>query len=162
MFSQILKPLAGAAIACLTLLSSGSLSNAESDGVVRVRSAYPFAEAITRIKQDISTKGIMFFSAIDQSKLAAEAGVDLKPSTLLIVGNPPLGTQFMSSNPVSGLDWPVRLLVFEDATKQVWVAYTDFDWIAKRHEIRDREAQFKMASEVIASIVSSVEAEEGL
>ena len=162
MSSQIREPLAGAAVACLMLLSSASLSNAENDGVVRVRSAYPFAEAITRIKQDIAGKGIMFFSAIDQSKLAAEAGVELRPSTLLVFGNPPLGTQFLTSNPVSGLDWPVRLLVFEDASEEVWLAYSDFGWIANRHEIRDREAQFKMASEVIASIVSSVEADDGL
>ena len=75
MFSNILKSFAGAAVACLMLLSSGSQSRAESDGVVRVKSAYPIEEAISRIKRDIAEKGIRFFSEIDQSKLADEAGI---------------------------------------------------------------------------------------
>ncbi len=84
------------------------------DGLVKVKSAYGMEETITRLKADIAAKGIMFFSAIDQSQLAAGAGIQLRPSTLLIFGNPPLGTQFMTSNPYSGLDWPVRLLVIQD------------------------------------------------
>ena len=63
-----------------------------------------------------------------------------------------------TSNPFSGLDWPVRLLVVEDEAKQVWVAYTDFGYIARRHRIDDRGPQFHMASDVIGSIVSSVKA----
>ena len=82
-----------------------------SDGVVRVKSAYSFQETIERLKRDIAAKGIRFFSEIDQSKLAADAGIKLDPSTLLVFGNPPLGTQFMTANPNAGLDWPVRLLV---------------------------------------------------
>jgi uncharacterized protein (DUF302 family) len=115
------------------------------------------AQTIERLKRDIADKGIMFFQEVDQAKLAADAGIALRPSTLLIFGNPPLGTQFITSNPNSGLDWPVRLLVFEDADGAVWTAYTDFAWIARRHKISDRGAQFKMASEVIASITSSIE-----
>ena len=73
-------------------------------------------------------------------------------------GNPPLGTQFITANPLAGLDWPVRLLVFQDANGQVWTAYTDFDVIARRHRITNRDAAFKMASQVIASITSAVAA----
>ena len=129
---------------------------AGEDGIVDVKSAHPIGETIRRLKQDIKDKGIMFFSEIDQSKLAADAGIKLSPSVLLVFGNPPLGTQFITSNPNAGLDWPVRLLVFENEKGEVWTAYTDFDWIARRHGIMDREAQFKMASAVVASITSSV------
>jgi uncharacterized protein (DUF302 family) len=131
---------------------------ATGDGIVRAESAYPMAETIRRLKDDIAAKGIKFFLEVDQAKLAADAGISLRPSTLLIFGNPPLGTQFIASNPLSGLDWPVRLLVFEDAEGQVWTAFSDFGWIAARHHIEDREAQFKMASMVIDSITSSVRA----
>ena len=106
-------------------------------------------EAITRIKTDIASKGIKFFIEIDQSKLAADAGIKLRPSTLLVFGNPPLGTQFITSNPNAGLDWPVRLLLTEDDNGGVWAVWTDFEWIAKRHNIRDRVAQFKMATMVV-------------
>jgi uncharacterized protein (DUF302 family) len=115
-------------------------------------------ETVLRLKKDIADKGIQFFFEVDQSKLAADAGITLRPSRLLVFGNPPLGTQFMTSNPVSGLDWPVRLLVFQDQNGAVWTAYTDFGWIAARHHIRDRDEQFKMASMVIDSITSAVRA----
>jgi uncharacterized protein (DUF302 family) len=129
-----------------------------NDGIVRVKSSYNFQETITRLKKDIAAKGIRFFNEIDQTELAAGAGIKLNPSTLLVFGNPPLGTQFMTANPNAGLDWPVRLLVIQDSAGAVWTVYTDFAWIAARHGIVNRTEQFKMASMVIASITSSVKA----
>jgi len=149
--------LAIAAVSLGAVSGSGrALANVSDDGVVKVKSVYGFDETITRLKADIEKKGIKFFLAIDQSQLGADAGIKLKPSTLLIFGNPPLGIQFLTSNPDSGLDWPVRLLVRQDDGGQVWAVYTDFGWIAKRHGITDRKDQFKMASDVITSITSSV------
>jgi uncharacterized protein (DUF302 family) len=130
--------------------------SAAEDGIVRSKSNFGFAETVARLKQDIAGKGIMFFAEIDQAKLASDASIVLPPSTLLIFGNPPLGTQFITANPNAGLDWPVRLLVSEDATGNVWTVYTDFQWIARRHGITNRDPQFRMASMVIDSITSSV------
>jgi uncharacterized protein (DUF302 family) len=127
----------------------------EGDGIVRVRSAYPMAETVRRLREDIAAKGIRFFMEVDQAKLAADAGIALHPSTLLMFGNPPLGTQFMTSNPSAGLDWPVRLLVVQNADGDVWMLYTDFAWIARRHRISDRSTQFETATGVIASIIAS-------
>jgi uncharacterized protein (DUF302 family) len=139
------------------ILSVASAARADSDdGIVRVKSAVPMAEAITRIKADIASKGIRFFMEIDQSKLAADAGIKLRPSTLLVFGNPPLGTQFITSNPNAGLDWPVRLLLTQDDNSDVWAVWTDFEWIARRHNIRDRAAQFEMATKVVGSITSAI------
>lgn len=132
--------------------------NIATDGIVRVGSAYGMAETIERLKANIAAKGVLFFSEIDQAKLAANAGIKLAPSTLLVFGNPPLGTTFINANPLSGLDWPVRLLVYETTDGKVWVAYTDFYWIARRHHITNRDVEFKMASGVIASISASVTA----
>lgn len=127
-----------------------------ASGVIATRSAYGVAETVERLKKDIAAKGIVFFQEIDQMALASKAGIELKPSILLIFGNPPLGTQFITAAPQAGLDWPVRMLVYRDAAGQVWVAYSDFAWIAKRHGITDRDAQFGMATQVAASIASSV------
>ena len=123
---------------------------------MRVKSAYPMIETIRRLKTDIAAKGIMFFSEVDQAKLAAGAGIELHPSTLLLFGNPALGTTFITAKPQAGLDWPVRLLVTQDDNGDAWAVYTDFDWIARRHGITDRSSQFTMASNVIASITASV------
>ena len=131
---------------------------AGDDGVVTVKSAYSLAETTERLKKDIAGKGIKFFDEIDQAKLAADAGIKLRPSILLIFGNPPLGTQFITAKAVAGLDWPVRLLVFENEKGEVWMAYSDFAWIAHRHGIDNRDEQFKIAALVFASIVSSAHA----
>jgi uncharacterized protein (DUF302 family) len=153
------------AIGALTLAAAAALPAAAlaqtavgKDGVIRVRSAYGMDETISRIRADIAAKGIVFFSAVDQGRLAAEAGIRLNPSTLLTFGNPPLGAQFLTANPVSGLDWPVRLLVHQDDAGVVWAAYTDFAWIAQRHGIGNRKEQFAKASAVVESITSTVRA----
>ena len=144
------------AVAFLTLLFSGA-AFALDDGVIRVKSAYPLAETVARLKQDVAAKGIRFFDEIDQSKLAADAGIKVLPSTLLVFGNPPLGTQFIAAKPEAGLDWPVRLLVQQNDRGEVFAVYTDFAWIARRHGISGEAAKpFETASGVIGSITASV------
>jgi uncharacterized protein (DUF302 family) len=160
LFKQLLK------IAFAALVAVGAFATAPAraadDGIVRVKSMYSTDETIARLKKDIADKGIMFFTEIDQAQLAANAGVKLpavKRSTLLIFGNPPLGTLFINGRPEAGIDWPVRLLVQEDAAGNVSATYTDFGWIARRHGITGSdEGPFRTASGVIASITSSVAA----
>jgi uncharacterized protein (DUF302 family) len=127
---------------------------ATADGVVRLQSEHGFDDTVARLQSAVAAKGVKFFDAIDQSKLGAEAGLKLGRSTLVLFGNPPLGVQFLQSNPYAGLDWPVRMLVTEDANGVVWLAWTDFDYIASRYRISDKPAQFRMASEVAASIAA--------
>lgn len=164
MYSKIANLCSITAIAAVLSLSSAQSASAQNavqpvpdSGIVRVKSAYSVPETVARLKADVAAKGIRFFEEIDQAKLAADAGVKLRPSTLLVFGNPPLGTLFIRSNPLAGLDWPVRLLVLEDENGQVWAAYTDFSYIARRHAINGADAEaFGTASGVIASITSSV------
>ena len=139
-----------------TIAEAQSLNAAGDDGLVRIRSAYPVDETVARMRQDIAAKGITFFQEVDQAKLAAGAGIALRPSTLIVFGNPPLGAQFLTANPYSGLDWPVRVLVLQEADGSVWVAWTDFAWIARRHHIIDRQQQFAMATSVVESITSTI------
>ena len=151
------RKLAFVALAATSLAASGAALAQASDGVVKVKSAYSMDETIARIKEDIARKGIMFFSAVDQQSLAARAGIELPPSTLLTFGHPALGSQFITAKGEAGLDWPVRLLVQQDDHGNVWAIYTDFGYIAQRHHIADRDAQFAMASAVVQSITSAVE-----
>jgi uncharacterized protein (DUF302 family) len=127
-----------------------------SDGVVTVKSDYSVAETVSRIKKDVAKKGLMLFGVIDQAKLGNAAGNHVLPSRLVMFGNPALGTTFVTANQKAGLDWPVRVLVYQDAGGAVFAAYTDFDWIAKRHGITNRDKEFAMATEVIQSVTGSV------
>ena len=153
MLSNFVKTLA-ATLALAALVPS--LALAQDDGVIRVKSAYSVPETIERIKKDIAAKGITYFTEVDQSQLAAAAGIKLRPSTLLIFGNPGLGTLFITAKAEAGLDWPVRLLVTQDDEGQVWAVYTDFKWIAARHGIRDRDGEFATATGVVASITTAI------
>jgi len=155
MIARVIQLLSSILIAFALTVSWAAASD---DGIIKVKSAYPMAETIAKLKADIASKGIKFFDEIDQAQLAGAAGIKLRPSTLLVFGNPPLGTQFITAKSDAGLDWPVRLLVFENEHGEVWLAYTDFAWIARRHGISTRDDQFKMATSVIASITSSVAA----
>ena len=164
LMSNCLTQVCAAALLAYSLMASslapaaaeGTKPVVSASGVIAAKSAYGMDETVDRLKKDVAAKGITFFQQIDQADLAAKAGIELRPSILLVFGNPPLGTQFMTANPQSGLDWPVRLLVYRDENGAVWTAYTDFTWIAQRHNVNSRDAQFHMASEVVASIVSSV------
>ena len=167
MFTKINRFCSTAVLASALTFSAAGIATAQNavqvvpdSGIVRVKSAYSVAETVERLKSDVAGKGITFFQEIDQAKLAGNAGIKLRPSTLLIFGNPPLGTLFIAANPLAGLDWPVRLLVLEDEKGDVWAAYTDFSYIAKRHAVSGADAEaFSKASGVIASITSSVKAQ---
>ena len=128
---------------------------APAEGVIKQRSDYGFDETVTRLKADIAKKGIKFFDEIDQTALGAGANLPINRSKLLLFGNPPLGVQFLQSNPLAGLDWPVRMLVTQDDEGTVWVSWTDFRFVANRYQLTDRDAQIAMASEVSASIASA-------
>lgn len=151
-----------AAVVVLSVMSAGRAETAKppvvDDGIVKVKSTYAFDDTVRRLREDIAAKGIVFFMAVEQSKLAAAAGIELRPSTLLIFGNPALGSHFITARAEAGLDWPVRLLVTQDERGEVWAVYTDFGWIARRHGITTREREFAMATKVIGSITSSIAA----
>ena len=124
-------------------------------GVIRIASTHSVDETVARVKADVAAKGVHFFSEIDQSELGKAANVPVRHSVLVQFGNPPLGLQFLTATPYAGLDWPVRMLVFEDADGGVWIAYTDFRYIGRRHHMANRDPQLKMASQVAASIASA-------
>jgi len=98
----------------------------------------------------------LVFASPDGARAAADDGI-VKFKSAYDMPETIKRMLFLTSDPDAGLDWPVRVLVYQDAKGDVWVAYTDFAWIARRHGITNREKEFKMASEMIASITSTVQ-----
>ena len=148
-------PLTGIAALPIPAQAATPVASAPAHGVVKQRSDYRFDETVVRLKADIAAKGIRLFDEIDHAKLGAGANLPIGRSTLLLFGNPPLGVQFLQSNPLAGLDWPVRMLVTQDEDGTVWVSWTDFRFVADRYRLADRDAQIAMASEVAASLASA-------
>ncbi|OYW21709.1 MULTISPECIES: DUF302 domain-containing protein [unclassified Sphingomonas] len=133
---------------------TSSVKQSNADGVVRVRSSHGFDETVDRLKAAIAAKGVRFFDALDQQALGKEANLTIGKSVIVRFGNPPLGVQFLQANRYAGLDWPVRMLVVEEADGSVWLAWTDFAFMAKRYRITTQDAQFKMAAEVAGAIAA--------
>ena len=135
--------------------SSSAIADAPARGVIRQASIHGFDETVRRIRADLGTKGIPVFAEIDQQRLGAAANLRIRRSTLVLFGNPPLGVQFLQANPLAGLDWPVRMLVTEDAAGRVWIAWTDFAFIADRYALTGLDSQLAMATQVAASVAAS-------
>jgi uncharacterized protein (DUF302 family) len=148
--------LAAGLMAIAVPLTMSSASAGASNGVVTIKSSYSVSETVSRIEKDVAEKGITLFGVIDQAELGNAAGNKVAPSKLVMFGNPALGTTFITANPEAGLDWPVRVLVYQTKDGSVYAAYTDFDYIAKRHGITSRDKEFKMATEVIQSVTSAI------
>ncbi len=125
-----------------------------AEGVLRLKSAHSVPETVQRLKAAVEAKGIRFFDAIDQHALAEGANLKIGQSTLVLFGNPPLGVQFLQSNLYAGLDWPVRMLVTQEADGSVWLAWSDFAWVAHRYAIKNKDPQFNMATGVAAGLAA--------
>ena len=122
----------------LPLAVSVWLSGANAaDGLIEVESSYSVSETMDRLEQVVVQRGLTVFSRIDHAAGAATIGASLRPTVLLIFGNPQGGTPFMNCAQTVGIDLPLKALVWEDASSRVWIGYNDPAFIAERHEVAD-------------------------
>jgi uncharacterized protein (DUF302 family) len=108
-----------------------------AEGLITIASAHSVGETIDRLAALATARGIHIFARVDHSAGAAAAGMALRPTQLLIFGSPTGGTPLMRARQSSGIDLPIKALAFEDAHGQVWLAYNDPEWIARRHGLGD-------------------------
>ena len=106
-----------------------------ADGLIKVESQYPPGETMDRLVAAVSEKNLKVFARIDHAAGAASIGEELRPTELLIFGNPKVGTPLMQCQQLAALDLPQKALAYEDADGQVWLAYNDPQYIADRHNI---------------------------
>lgn len=125
-------------ILLLAFVSQAPLAGAGS--IVVTRSAHDVNETINRLEAALRAKGVTIFARIDHAANARGVDVALRPVQLLIFGNPKLGSPLLASNPMVGLDLPMKALAWEDADGKVWLGYTAAATIAERYRIEDRAA----------------------
>jgi uncharacterized protein (DUF302 family) len=106
---------------------------ANSPGFIQLPSHHSVATTIDRLETMLKEKGILVFARIDFSGDAGRAGLQMRPEQMLIFGNPRAGTPLMLAAPSSGLDLPVKVLVWEAADGKVWAAYNDPEYVVRRH-----------------------------
>ena len=118
-------------VAVATLALAGLASAA--DGLVAVKSPYGAKDTMARLEDAVKQRGLNVFARIDHAAGAAKIGKTLRPTELLIFGNPQGGTPLMECEQTVGIDLPLKALVWEDASAQVWVGYNDPAYLAQRH-----------------------------
>lgn len=140
------------AVLLVLLLSLGVAPAAlADDGLIKKKSPHGVTETIDRLQGALESKGITIVVRWKHSDKAAGAGIEMRPTELLVFGNPKLGSHLMTSAQSVGIDLPMKALAWQDASGQVWLAYNDPDYIAARHGITDRP-------EIIAKMTKALNA----
>ena len=103
------------------------------NGVVRLKSKHSFTETYNRLESAVAARGRTIFARIDFAGDAERAGIAMKPTRLLIFGNPRAGTPLMVPTPSLALDFPLKVLVSEDGDGSVWVSYNSPEYLRDRH-----------------------------
>ena len=117
-------------------MTIGSLAIA-ADGLVAIKSPHNAKDTMNRLEEVVKQRGLNVFLRLDHAAGAAKIGKTLRPTELLIFGNPQGGTPLMECAQSAGIDLPLKALVWEDAANQVWLGYNDPAYLAKRHGAAD-------------------------
>jgi uncharacterized protein (DUF302 family)/uncharacterized membrane protein YidH (DUF202 family) len=103
------------------------------NGIVSIPSSHSVDEVVERILRLLSEQGVKVFAVIDHSGEAEKAGLSMRPTKVVIFGNPKAGTPLMLASPSAAIDLPLKLLIAQDVEGKVWVSYTDPEYLASRH-----------------------------
>lgn len=117
------------------------------NGVITVSSAYSVEETVSRFEAALKAHNVTLFAKIDHAAAAAEAGMTLRPTLLLMFGSPHAGTPLMQLNQEIGLDLPMKALIWQDADGKAWLSFNDPAWLAERHRLGDAAAEAVAALE---------------
>ena len=104
-------------------------------GLINIPSTHSVDETVKKLQRILQAKGITLFALVDHSGEAAKAGMKMRPTKLLIFGNPKGGTPLMLAAPSSAIDLPLKILVWEDVEGKVWVTYNSPAYLQERHNL---------------------------
>ena len=121
-------------------------------GLVTLPSAHGATETVERLKGLLAQKGIEVFAHIDHAAAAKKVGLLLRPTQVLIFGNPKAGTPLMQSQQTIGLDLPLRVLVWEDEAGKVWLTYRRVESVARQHHVAGIDAAVKALDDGLAAL----------
>jgi uncharacterized protein (DUF302 family) len=128
---SVVKP----ALIGLAMILSTTATAIAAEGVVAIESRFPVSETIDRLEQLAAEKGLTVFLRVDHAAGAAKIGQSLRPTELLVFGNPKGGTPLMQCSQSAGIDLPLKALAWEDAAGKVWLGYNDPAHLSARHAL---------------------------
>jgi uncharacterized protein (DUF302 family) len=143
----------------LVLISIVCLSGVQAmtaDGLVTVRSNYDPKETMSRLEAEVKAKGLTVFAHVDHAAGAAEVGLPLRATDLLIFGNAKGGTPLMQLDQAIGIDLPLKVLVWQDQASATWLSYNDPGWFAQRHKLsKDSEPTVNALTSALRAIAKA-------
>lgn len=128
------------AVLLTTLFILPGLSFAGDNGLIVKKSPHSVSETLDRWAALLKKKKIRVFARVSHSENAKGVGLKLRPTELLIFGNPKLGTHYFTANQEAGIDLPMKAMAWQDKNGQTWLAYNDPSYVAKRHHVKNRDA----------------------
>ena len=124
--------------------------------LISIQSRYSVKETIDRLASIVESKGLTVFIRIDHSENARKQGLELRPTELIIFGNPNVGTGIMQDKQTSGIDLPMRALAWQDEVGSVWLTYNDVKWLADRHNLTSKSNAILKAIEEGMTLVGNM------
>jgi uncharacterized protein (DUF302 family) len=120
------------------------------NGIIDKPASHSVDQTVEKLKGILRDKGITLFALIDHSGEAEKAGMQMRPTKLLIFGSPKAGTPLMLAAPSSAIDLPLKILIWEDAQGKVWVSYNSPAYLQERHHLPQQLLQNIGAVETLA------------
>ena len=134
-----------AALTLPFLISTPASADADANGMISKKSNFSVKETLDKLEAVLKKKGIGVALRWSHDAKAKGVGIPLRPTELLIFGNPKLGSHMFTANQTAGIDLPLKALAWKDEKGQVWLTYNDPAYIVKRHNIKNRaKIQAKM------------------
>ena len=137
------------------LLVAPIMVSAADDGLISKKSNHSVKVTLDRLENVLKKKGITIVKRWSHDEGGKKAGIPLRPTELLIFGNPKMGTHFFTSNQTSGIDLPMKALAWQDKEGQVWLTYNDPSYIAGRHEIKNRSEIVKKMTGALNNLTNA-------
>ena len=162
MLFKMMRRAGAVTIAAALLLISLSVPTVAAEGLIIKDSDFGATKTLDRLGIALERKGIKIFKRINHAKGAASVGASLPPTEVLIFGTPKIGTPLMQSNPMIGLDLPLKALAWETADGKSKLAYSDPAWLAARYGISDRAKVFKGMAAALDKFTSMATKRGGL
>lgn len=141
-------------IACVllaALLVCVSAALADADLIVK-KSPHSVPETLDRLADALKARGIAVAARVDHAGAAAKSGMSLRPTAVLIFGNPKLGTPLMQANQKVGLDLPMKVLVWQDESNQVWLAYAKPERLKADHGLQGQDSTLQQMAKALAGL----------
>ena len=142
-------------IVALALIAMAGIARA-AEGVVSVASTRSVKETVDRLETIVKEAGFAVVARVDHAAAASKADLTLRPTELLIFGNPKGGTPLMQAQQTVGLDLPLKMLAWQDETGKVWLSYSAPRWLGTRHTLGDaKNAALDALGEKLAAMAAT-------